>query len=120
MKEITVEVEPARRQPLQKAVYPKKSPFTGVRWEGDKPVVKIGEEWFALVSLDGIAAGDIVAFSRRTYASERWTDARSPNRALKPDQYQWTLYSEFRRNEVLTRCHIEYMKRALYLELTMY
>ncbi len=51
--------------------YPKRAPFTGVRWEGHKPVVKIGEEWFTLVSLDGIAAGDIVAFSRRTY-KDKW------------------------------------------------
>ena len=50
--------------------YPKSAPFAGVRWEADKPEVKIGEEWFKLVSLDGIAAEDIVAFSRRTYANK--------------------------------------------------
>ncbi len=49
----------------------KVSPFSGVRWEGDEPVVKIGREWFKLVSIDGIAAGDIVAFSQRRYDS-RW------------------------------------------------
>jgi hypothetical protein len=51
--------------------YPKRAPFSGVRWEEDKPVVKIGEEWFTLVSLDGIAAEDIVAFSWRTYM-DKW------------------------------------------------
>ena len=51
--------------------YPKRAPFSGVRWEGDKPVVKIGAEWFTLVSLDGIAAEEIVAFSSRTYG-DRW------------------------------------------------
>jgi hypothetical protein len=51
--------------------YPKRAPFSGVRWEGDKPVVKIGEEWFPLVSLDGIAVEDIVAFSWRTYV-DNW------------------------------------------------
>ena len=35
-------------------------------------MVKIGEEWFTLVSLDGIAAEDIVAFSRRTYRANKW------------------------------------------------
>ena len=50
--------------------YPKRAPYTGVRWEGDKPVVKIGEEWFTLVSLDGIAAENIVAFSRWTYGNK--------------------------------------------------
>jgi CubicO group peptidase (beta-lactamase class C family) len=51
--------------------YPKRAPFTGIRWEGDKPVVKIGREWFTLVSIEGIAAEDIVAFSWRTYM-DRW------------------------------------------------
>ena len=51
--------------------YPKRAPFTGVRWEGDKPVVKIGEKWFTLVSLDGIPAEDIVSFSWRTYV-DKW------------------------------------------------
>jgi len=49
----------------------KVSPFSGVRWEGDEPVVKIGLEWFKLVSLDGIAAGDIVAFSQRRF-DRKW------------------------------------------------
>jgi CubicO group peptidase (beta-lactamase class C family) len=51
--------------------YPKRAPFSGVRWEGDQPVVRIGEEWFRLVSLDGIGAEDIVAFSWRTYV-DKW------------------------------------------------
>jgi hypothetical protein len=48
----------------------KRAPYTGVRWEGDTPVVKIGEEWFKLVSLDGRPLSDIVAFSRRTYGNK--------------------------------------------------
>jgi hypothetical protein len=51
--------------------YPKRAPYSGIRWEEDKPVVKIGQQWFTLVSLDGIAAEDIVAFSRRTYL-DKW------------------------------------------------
>jgi hypothetical protein len=51
--------------------YPKRAPFSGIRWEGGKPVVKIGEEWFTLVSLDGIAVEDIVAFSRWNYV-DKW------------------------------------------------
>ena len=53
------------------AEYPKRAPYTGVRWEGDKPVVKIGENWFTLVSIDGVATDNIVAFSRRTY-QDKW------------------------------------------------
>lgn len=51
--------------------YPKRAPFTDVRWDGSKPQVKIGEEWFALISLDGIPAEDIVTFSWWTYM-DRW------------------------------------------------
>ena len=51
--------------------YPKRAPFSGIRWEEGEPVVKIGEEWVTLVSLDGIAARDIVAFSQRRYLL-RW------------------------------------------------
>jgi CubicO group peptidase (beta-lactamase class C family) len=49
------------------AEYPKRAPFTSVGWQGYKPVVKIGDEWLTLISLDGVTADDIVAFSRRTY-----------------------------------------------------
>ncbi len=51
--------------------YPKRAPFSGIRWEEGEPVVKVGEEWVTLVSLDGIAARDIVAFSQRRYLL-RW------------------------------------------------
>jgi hypothetical protein len=51
--------------------YPKKSPFAAVRWQQSQPEVKIGEEWFKLVSLDEIPASEMVAFSRRTYG-DRW------------------------------------------------
>ncbi len=54
-----------------KEEYAKLAPFTGVRWKGLKPEVKVGEQWFTLVSLDGVAADDIVAFSRRTY-KDKW------------------------------------------------
>ena len=43
--------------------HPEKPPFAAVRWQQSQPEVKIGEEWFTLVSLDGLPASDIVAFS---------------------------------------------------------
>ena len=49
----------------------KVSPFAGVRWEEDEPVVKVGKKWYTLVSLDGIAAEKIVKFSKRTY-EDKW------------------------------------------------
>jgi hypothetical protein len=62
-----VKPEPSETSDPESGDHPKRAPYTGVRWEGDEPVVKIGEEWFTLVSLDGIAAADIVAFCKRTY-----------------------------------------------------
>lgn len=49
----------------------KLAPFSGVRWEGEKPVVKINDDWFTLVSLDGVAAEQIVAFCQKTY-DDKW------------------------------------------------
>jgi hypothetical protein len=51
--------------------YPKKSPFAAVRWHQTQPEVKVGDEWFKLVSLDGLPASEIVAFSQKTYG-DRW------------------------------------------------
>ena len=48
-------------------VYPKMSPFAAVRWNDSQPEVKVGDDWFLLVSLDGLSAADIVSFSKETY-----------------------------------------------------
>jgi hypothetical protein len=47
----------------------KKSPFAAVRWQQSQPEVKVGDEWFTLVSLDGLPASEIVAFSQKTYGA---------------------------------------------------
>jgi len=47
-----------------------KSPFAAVRWQGSQPEVRVGDEWFKLVSLDGIPASEIVAFSRRNFGNK--------------------------------------------------
>ena len=61
--------EPGQRNPRQGAAFPKTSPFTAVRWQKTQPEVKVGKSrrWFTLVSIDGIAASDIVAFSQQSY-----------------------------------------------------
>lgn len=46
------------------------SPFTGVRWEGNKPSVKIDNQWYGLVSVDKVPAESIVSFSKRTFGSK--------------------------------------------------
>lgn len=45
----------------------KRSPFSAVRWEEFQPQVKVGEQWYRLVSFDEVPAEEIVAFSRQTY-----------------------------------------------------
>jgi hypothetical protein len=47
--------------------YPKRSPFDAVRWQGDTSEVRLGDEWFRPVSIDGVAVEDILAFSKRNY-----------------------------------------------------
>lgn len=51
--------------------YPKLSPFAAVRWDADQPEVEFGEEWFRLVSLNGVPAAEIVAFSQETFG-DKW------------------------------------------------
>ncbi len=51
--------------------YPKKSPFAAVRWQQSHPEVNVDGDWYRLISLDGIAAEEIIAFSRRTFG-RKW------------------------------------------------
>ncbi len=47
--------------------YPKKSPFAAVRWQDSQPEVKVGNEWYKLVSLDDISTSEMVEFSQAAY-----------------------------------------------------
>ena len=66
----TVPTEPPGSESVQQAEFPKKSPFNAVRWQKSQPEVRLGEEWFKLVSLNRIPAAEIVAFSRQTYGDQ--------------------------------------------------
>src|SRR5580704_3374864 len=46
--------------------HPERAPFAAVRWQESQPEVNVGQQWYKLISLDGIPASEIVAFSRRT------------------------------------------------------
>jgi CubicO group peptidase (beta-lactamase class C family) len=65
------EADPPGLEPAEGTGYPKKSPFAAVRWQQAQPEVKVGQEWFKLVSLDDLPATEIVAFSQRTF-DNRW------------------------------------------------
>ena len=53
------------------AEFPKLAPYSAIRWEGEMPVVRIDDEWLALVSIDRLPVSEIIASSRRTYG-EKW------------------------------------------------
>jgi D-alanyl-D-alanine-carboxypeptidase/D-alanyl-D-alanine-endopeptidase len=57
-------------KPGSSEAFPKKSPFAAVRWRESQTEVKVGEQWYKLVSLDGLPAAEIVAFSRKTFDSK--------------------------------------------------
>ena len=40
--------------------FPKLSPFQALRWEKEVPQVQVAGDWYQLVSVDGVAAGEIV------------------------------------------------------------
>ena len=65
MKAAGQEVEPGSSE-----AFPKKSPFAAVRWQESQPEVKVGQQWYKLVSLDDLPAAEIVAFSRETFANK--------------------------------------------------
>jgi CubicO group peptidase (beta-lactamase class C family) len=52
------------------AAFAKKSPFAAVRWQLSEPEVKVGDEWFGLVSLNDLTASEILGFSQKTYGDK--------------------------------------------------
>lgn len=51
--------------------YPKLAPFSGLRWNGDEPVVEVSGTWIALDSIAGTPAREIVEFCKKTWP-EKW------------------------------------------------
>jgi CubicO group peptidase (beta-lactamase class C family) len=54
-------------KPVTAEGYAKVAPFTGVRWEGDRPIIQVEGEWRRLISIDGIPIDRIMEFSQETY-----------------------------------------------------
>jgi CubicO group peptidase (beta-lactamase class C family) len=46
------------------------APYTGVRWEGDRPVVCVDGIWSPLVSVDGLPIDRIMEFARSEFGSK--------------------------------------------------
>lgn len=69
-KQFNVEGDAGLRQSLPSEAFPKKSPFATVRWQQSQPEVRVGGQWYRLVSLDDLPATEIIAFSRETYGNK--------------------------------------------------
>jgi D-alanyl-D-alanine-carboxypeptidase/D-alanyl-D-alanine-endopeptidase len=65
-------------KPVRKNDYAKVAPYTGVRWENDRPIVCVNNQWSPLVSIDGIpidrimefANGEFDALARKRFAED--------------------------------------------------
>jgi CubicO group peptidase (beta-lactamase class C family) len=62
---------PGAHQPVTKAgFYALVAPYSDVRWEDGKPVVRIGDAWSQLVSIDGIPIDRIMEFAHREFGDK--------------------------------------------------
>ena len=50
--------------------YPKLSPFAAVRWENDRPQVRVKNTWYGLLSLDDVDISKIVEFCDSEYGTK--------------------------------------------------
>ncbi len=58
---------PGGHRPVTKDGYAKVAPYTGVRWENDRPVVRVGGRWSRLVSIDGLPVEGIMEFAQKEF-----------------------------------------------------
>ena len=58
------------RNPVTKSEYAKVAPFSGVRWENDRPIVKVRSKWSRLESIDGLPVDRIMEFARREFGDQ--------------------------------------------------
>ena len=55
------------REPVERSIYARVAPFTGVRWENEKPIVCVQDRWSPVVSIDEIPIERVVAFARKKF-----------------------------------------------------
>jgi CubicO group peptidase (beta-lactamase class C family) len=54
-------------KPVTKDGYAKVAPFSGVRWENDRPIVLVEDRWAPLVSIDGLPIDRVLEFSQKEF-----------------------------------------------------
>jgi CubicO group peptidase (beta-lactamase class C family) len=57
-------------KPVTNEGYAKVAPFTGVRWENNRPIVRVDDRWSPLVSIDGIPMKRIVSFAHQQFGDK--------------------------------------------------
>ncbi len=67
---------PHGRKELHGRGYPKLSPFEAVHWRGSVPEVRVQGVWYELLSLNGIASKEIVAFLKSVEKKQEWQQKR--------------------------------------------
>ena len=50
--------------------YAKVAPYTGVRWENDRPIVRVRDKWSPLVSIDGLPIDRIMEFAQKEFGDK--------------------------------------------------
>ena len=55
--------------PVSKDWFARVAPFTGVRWENDRPIVCVNEVWSPLKSIDGIPVDRVMEFAHKEFGS---------------------------------------------------
>ena len=60
-------ISESQRKLVTKDWYAKVAPYTGVRWENDRPVVCVNDKWSPLVSIDDIPIDRIMKFANAEY-----------------------------------------------------
>lgn len=58
------------RNPVVEFEYAKIAPYTGVRWENDRPVVRVKSRWSPIVSIDGIPIDRIMEFAQEEFGEK--------------------------------------------------
>lgn len=61
---------PGAHQPVTKHGYAKVAPYTGVRWENDRPIVQVRNEWSPLVSINGLPIDRIMEFAQKEFGNK--------------------------------------------------
>lgn len=59
-----------RKKPATKYGYAKVAPWTGVRWENDRPIVRVQNRWSRLISVDGISIERIMEDATERFSTQ--------------------------------------------------